>query len=66
MIKKYGGVGEFFFFRKGVKYEEMKYIVINLECIVFYKDDFGLIIVIIFRLENVFLFICKCLCCIVF
>lgn len=32
----------------------MKYIVINLECIGFYKDDFGLIIVIVFRLENVF------------
>lgn len=44
----------YYFFRKGVKYEEMKYIVINLECIGFYKDDFGLIIVIIFRLENVF------------
>lgn len=56
MTKEHGGVGTFLFFRKGVKYEEMKHIATHLECIVFHKDDFGLIIatVTIFRPENAF------------
>lgn len=46
--------GRIFFFRKGVKYEEMKHIATNLECTGFHKDDFGLIIATIFRPENAF------------
>lgn len=54
MTKEHDGGVDAFFFRKGVKYEEMKHIATNLECTGFHKDDFGLIIATIFRPENAF------------